>query len=304
VALRAAVAALVPTCLSMPDLGGGSGRPLPSLAGQLPPSPLELAGRRRRREPVGERGGGSWTQPAVKTGQPLLPGRPLCPVVLPPHQCSGPHCHGGAAYAGVLAFGPRISNPLVAWLAVFGVLIVLGPIVFGLVGALEMDAREDSLTGLANRRAWDERLEEELEHSRRAGAPCSVAMIDLDGFKAVNDRDGHQAGDRLLQQLAQAWGTVIRGGGDFLARLGGDEFGVLAPGSDATGIVCLKWATSERGVALLGRARSGSRSFPVGTSRWFRPAGQGDHSAILIRASGSTPPMACFMYGGHPQGAG
>ncbi|MHB1445511.1 MAG: GGDEF domain-containing protein [Acidimicrobiales bacterium] len=167
---------------------------------------------------------------------------------------------GGLAYAGVLALGPRVPDPLVAWLAVFGTVVVLGPVVFGLVSALGLDAREDALTGLANRRAWDERLEEELERARRTGVPCSVAMIDLDGFKAVNDRDGHQAGDRLLQQLAQAWGTAIRGGGDFLARLGGDEFAVLAPGSGANGIVCL--------TTRLGKASPEGVSCSVGMATW------------------------------------
>jgi len=109
-------------------------------------------------------------------------------------------------------------------------------VVLGLVSVLRSTAREDPLTGLANRRSWDERLEEELERSRRTGQALSVVMIDLDGFKAVNDRGGHEAGDLLLKELARAWQTATRGGGDFLARLGGDEFGVLAPGSDAIGI--------------------------------------------------------------------
>ncbi len=99
-----------------------------------------------------------------------------------------------------------------------------------------MAAREDPLTGLANRRMWDERLDEELERSRRTGAALSVAMIDLDDFKRMNDVSGHDAGDRLLRGLARAWLAIVRTSADFLARLGGDEFGVVAPNSDETGI--------------------------------------------------------------------
>lgn len=142
----------------------------------------------------------------------------------------------GAAYAVALAFGPKVADPVAAWLAVFGTMAVAAAVVLGIVCSLRLAAKEDPLTGLANRRSWEERLDEELERSRRTGQALSVAMIDLDGFKAVNDRGGHEAGNRLLQELARAWQVAVRGGGDFLARLGGDEFGLLAPGSDATGV--------------------------------------------------------------------
>ena len=142
----------------------------------------------------------------------------------------------GAAYAVVLAFGPVVDHPWVAWIALFGTVAVAAAVVFFLVSALRVAAREDTLTGLANRRSWDERIEDELERSRRNGSALSVAMFDLDNFKAINDTGGHDAGNRLLQQVANALQTAVRGGGDFLARLGGDEFALLAPGSDEPGI--------------------------------------------------------------------
>ncbi|MGE0308110.1 MAG: diguanylate cyclase [Acidimicrobiia bacterium] len=142
----------------------------------------------------------------------------------------------GAAFAVVVALGPSSGDPPgLEWVSVFGTAVVFGAVTYGLVSVLRIAALQDPLTGLANRRSWDERLDEEIQRSQRAGAALSVAMIDLDGFKAVNDRDGHAAGDDLLRSLAQAWTCAIRGGGDFLARVGGDEFALLAPDSDTAG---------------------------------------------------------------------
>lgn len=111
----------------------------------------------------------------------------------------------GAAYAVVLAAGPRVPQPVAAWLAVFGTLAVAAGVTFLLVSVLRATAKEDPLTGLANRRAFDERLEDELQRSQRAGTSLSVVMSDLDGFKTVNDLGGHAAGDELLRELAAAW---------------------------------------------------------------------------------------------------
>jgi diguanylate cyclase (GGDEF)-like protein/PAS domain S-box-containing protein len=100
-------------------------------------------------------------------------------------------------------------------------------------------ARTDPLTGLANRRLWDERLETELARAARHDRPLCVAAIDLDRFKSYNDTYGHQAGDALLRDATAAWRGVLRGS-DLLSRLGGDEFAVLLPDCDldcAEGIV-------------------------------------------------------------------
>lgn len=100
-------------------------------------------------------------------------------------------------------------------------------------------ARTDELTGLANRRVWADRFAEEVRRARRSGDPLSVAMIDLDGFKQLNDGEGHAAGDRLLKAVASKWSREVRET-DLLARLGGDEFALLLPdcdSADGTGIV-------------------------------------------------------------------
>jgi diguanylate cyclase (GGDEF)-like protein len=168
----------------------------------------------------------------------------------------------GAAYALVLSFGPKVGDPLAAWFAIFGTTAFTGVVVLALVGLLRLTSREDVLTGLANRRYWDERFTEELARSLRTGASLSVAMIDIDGFKAVNDRLGHGAGDHLLVEVANAWKVVVRSSGDFVARVGGDEFGVLAPGADELGI--------RRLAARLGDALPEGIFCSFGTATWDR----------------------------------
>lgn len=98
--------------------------------------------------------------------------------------------------------------------------------------ALNRDLRElatnDSLTGIANRRAFFERGHREFDNSVRYRTPLSLLMLDLDHFKRVNDRYGHQAGDQVLRQVA-TWIVEMLRSGDLGARYGGEEFVVLAP---------------------------------------------------------------------------
>lgn len=180
----------------------------------------------------------------------------------------------GAAYAVVLGVGPRPAQPpVVAWLAVFGAAVVLGAVVLGLVSVLRVNAREDHLTGLANRRHWDERLDEELERARRSHQPLSVIVVDLDGFKSLNDTFGHPAGDRLLCDLASRWRAVVRNSCDLLARTGGDEFAVLAPHADQT--------RSHRLGRRLSESLPQGVSVSIGTATWD---GTENASDLLRRA--------------------
>jgi diguanylate cyclase (GGDEF)-like protein/PAS domain S-box-containing protein len=97
---------------------------------------------------------------------------------------------------------------------------------------LQHFAYHDQLTGLPNRRSLDERLAQLLAQAERTGGEVTVCVLDLDGFKAVNDRHGHAAGDRLLAEIAARLTRVVRAG-ETIARLGGDEFALLLSGPPA-----------------------------------------------------------------------
>jgi diguanylate cyclase (GGDEF)-like protein len=137
---------------------------------------------------------------------------------------------------------------------------------------LAEQTRTDPLTGLPNRRVWDEDLERELARARRHGGTLCLAMIDLDRFKAFNDHHGHQAGDRLLATAAAAWRPSLRAT-DTLARYGGEEFAVLLPHSDHDAARTVV----ER---LLGSVPLGQTA-SAGIAQWD---GQESAEALLARA--------------------
>lgn len=97
---------------------------------------------------------------------------------------------------------------------------------------LQLEAMTDALTGLLNRRAWDQLLAREEDRCRRYGHAAAVFVVDLDRLKGVNDRQGHAAGDALIVAAAQTLQAVTREF-DVVARLGGDEFGIVAVECDA-----------------------------------------------------------------------
>jgi diguanylate cyclase (GGDEF)-like protein/putative nucleotidyltransferase with HDIG domain len=143
------------------------------------------------------------------------------------------------ALTGYAAVMERAAHPpqhtIEEWLLTLGSLLVVCVLIFALrrhvdmtVGGLADAARTDALTGLLNRRGFEEAFELELERARRGGRKLSVLIGDLDHFKHVNDRFGHHEGDRAL---ARASGILQREKRriDTVARLGGEEFALLVP---------------------------------------------------------------------------
>jgi diguanylate cyclase (GGDEF)-like protein len=120
-------------------------------------------------------------------------------------------------------------------------------------------ARRDGLTGIPNRRTWDNELPVAMDRARRDGVPLAVAILDLDHFKDFNDEPGHQAGDRLLKSATSAWSRTLRTT-DLLCGYGGEEFGVLPPA-----------ATTDQAAEVLERLRAVTpqgQTFSAGLAGW------------------------------------
>ncbi|WP_300668753.1 diguanylate cyclase [Desulfoluna sp.] len=109
----------------------------------------------------------------------------------------------------------------------------------------------DGLTGVSNRRAFDETLEREWRRAMRAGTPLGMLMMDIDLFKPYNDTYGHQAGDVCLKTVAGALGAGTRRAGEMVARYGGEEFAVIVPGGNADALAVMA-ESLRRTVATLG----------------------------------------------------
>jgi len=161
----------------------------------------------------------------------------------------------GVAYAVLLGVQGDHAAPA-QWAFVLGTSVVVGAMVGSLVAKVRAVAGSDPLTGLANRRAWQEALGRECARATRLATPLCVGLLDLDGFKRVNDEEGHQAGDRILKELAAEWSGALRAN-DILARYGGDEFALIFPDCQP-----------PQAVQIVGRLRAATpeHSFSVGVA--------------------------------------
>ncbi|MEV7997178.1 GGDEF domain-containing protein [Streptomyces sp. NPDC086077] len=166
----------------------------------------------------------------------------------------------------------------------------------------------DSLTGLANRRAVDMRLEEAIERHRRDGAVVSLVVCDLNGLKRVNDTRGHAVGDRLLERFGSVLslcGAMLPG--TLSARLGGDEFCLLAVGPPADEVVkvadelCRRAAELELGDGVacgvastedpIGQVRSARRLFRLADAAQYRAKGLRAAKAVVAGREGPDDPV-------------
>ncbi|HQT31574.1 MAG TPA: diguanylate cyclase [Thiobacillus sp.] len=116
--------------------------------------------------------------------------------------------------------------------------------------ALEYLVRLDSLTGIPNRRLFEEELSKEWARAKRNHAPFSLIMADIDHFKEYNDHYGHPAGDLCLVEVAQAMHHALSRPGDVVARIGGEEFAFLLPQTDLSGAIAVAEQIRERILAL------------------------------------------------------
>jgi diguanylate cyclase (GGDEF)-like protein len=184
-----------------------------------------------------------------------------------------------AFVAGCYALALQIVDPgpiaVTRWLIVVTMLIGVGGLISRLqarveelVSRLSETARRDALTGLLNRRGFEERLDVELARATRVERPVALIIGDVDHFKTVNDRFGHPAGDAVLLRIAGVLEGVGRRG-DTVARIGGEEFVFIVPDADAE----MAFELAERARVALERtfadepipltASFGSVAFPV-----------------------------------------
>jgi diguanylate cyclase (GGDEF)-like protein len=178
-----------------------------------------------------------------------------------------------SAYRRRLLFAAAITLALAAGLATR----LARPVarIFADLAHLTLAAETDSLTNIANRRALDQRLDEEVDHARRLGTNVAFVIADIDNFKSVNDRFGHQTGDEVLRRVAAVFTESVREL-DLPGRYGGEEIAVVGPGTNLTGARGLAEKirarieelelTTPDGDSLRVTASFGAACFPAQTS--------------------------------------
>jgi diguanylate cyclase (GGDEF)-like protein len=193
--------------------------------------------------------------------------------------CAGPLLYRGRRLGVLVALAPHArtflprDTDLVQWYASQAAIALANARFYATQEAL---ASRDPLTGLLNHREFHQALERELERARRSDRPVSVTLVDLDGFKAVNDEHGHARGDVVLAAAGEAIDKSSRAG-DLVFRVGGDEFAVLLPDTESADAVGAAERTCEA-VAAIGEGVTAS----FGTAAW--PADGGSKDVLLAEA--------------------
>ena len=179
-----------------------------------------------------------------------------------------------------LNIGSALSYVAIA-LAFHAVLMTL--VVARLIAELQHRSRYDGLTGMLNRRSTEEALAAQLQRSRRNGEPFVVMMLDMDHFKAINDRLGHAVGDLALKHAAALLGAALREV-DRLGRFGGEEFLALLPGINLVEahVVAERLRTELAATPLVHAGAQVPMSVSIGLAAWNGPGE--DLSRLLVRA--------------------
>jgi diguanylate cyclase (GGDEF)-like protein len=171
---------------------------------------------------------------------------------------------------------------------------LLGLVAARFTAQLRHRSRHDGLTGLLDRRAIDEALQAQIQRSRRTGETFSVLMLDLDHFKAINDRFGHAAGDRALKHVAALLREVLREI-DRLGRIGGEEFLAMMPGATLDTAAPVAERVRERLAAspVVLESNPVAISVSIGLAQWIPPdeeawrlVGRADRALYAAKAQG------------------
>ena len=180
---------------------------------------------------------------------------------------------------GALAAGgvPFVVARAVAYVGVATVIRRLKSQLVAAEAAARGQALSDPLTGVDNRRAFEERG----AAMERDGTSFGVLLVDIDGFKEINDRHGHEAGDRVLRRLAFGWSAALEPG-QRLARIGGDEFAVLAPGAGAAALERLSCAVLSRAMTV---SPAGDAAPVEVCTGWGVGPDDGEDLGALLRAA-------------------
>lgn len=205
-----------------------------------------------------------------------------------------------AALAGAeLALHRRSDAAPAHWLLIVSTVVVAGTWMRYLVGQVRRRADFDGLTGVANRRQLDEMLPRFLARAGRSGEPLTLAMLDLDNFKAFNDQNGHIAGDEQLRRTASAWLTQLRAT-DLLVRYGGEEFVVVLPNSrletgievvERTRVATPNSQTCSAGIAVWDRHESASALVGRADDALY-DAKKGGRDRIVVASAAPRTPAA------------
>ena len=152
-------------------------------------------------------------------------------------------------------------------------------------GQLRAQALQDGLTGIANRRHFDERLATELRRARRNRIPVALLMVDVDSFKLFNDAFGHPEGDDCLRLIATTLSRLVRRPADLVARYGGEEFAILLPGTGLSGAsdVAEALRVAVTVLRMPHRTRAGVVTISVGAAVMLPD--RADDPAVLVQAA-------------------